>query len=429
MAGGFDSRPKDPTSQPGGPRPKTGLGFGNASLMNTQPPPHVQQPTRPPRNSQPNVPPQPPAPNPGALTTGPGGFMRPPLAPNPFFGLPPSQSTNLFGFPGPRPSEMDKTSQSTNPFGFPGPRPPEMDKTLEEILENSPGLPETPTKTDQKTLDEVYDLVKGAIDDERLLQQFRARVTAARGNKSVEQRKNELRSAIKPWIDAGLRYGGTRRPGLYLPDGTRNPERGPRGARPPPTTAGTGPGGPPPPPPAAAGTGLGGPQRPPAGTGRPPSRPGTNTKGTNVPPPAGGGNRSSTGGGTRSSTGPKLQPPGRRGPQAFGGSLKNQSSGGRKGSSKDTAKSPLSQPPLTTENVQPTTGPPTSTGPSVTGPPQGPPKQTGSRTAGAAWRRRDDLFEANVMDEAGITWSSGEEGVTALPTLESTIDYNTENWE
>lgn len=292
-----------------------------------------------------------------------------------------------------------------------------MDRILEEALEK---LPDTPTKTKQRAINEVHGMVNDAIDDEELLQQFRARVSAVRGDKTVEQRKDELRRAINPWINAGIKYGGTRRPGLYLPDGTRNPARALRGAPgwapPPPPPAGTGP---PPPPPAAAGTG-----------------PGKNPTGTNVPPPAGPGNKSSTGAGTSSSAGPRPPPPGRRGPQILGGSSKNKSSRAGKnqstsrgrGSSRATAKSPLSKAPLTTENVQSTTGPPTGTGPSDTGPPQVPPEQPGSRTAGAGWRRRDDLFEANVMNEAGITWSTGKDIVTALPTLQSTIDYNTDNW-
>lgn len=370
--------------------------------MNTQPPPHVQppgqkpgqQPTQPPGNKAPKVPSQPPAFNSGVLTTGPSNLP----ASDPFTGLRTSQTSNIFNLPGPRPSEMDK------------------------LLENDQKLPETPTKTNQKTLDEVYKLVNFAVDDEELLSQFRSRVSAVQGNKSVKQRKNDLRKAIQPWIDAGLRYGGPRRPGLFLPDGTRNPERAPRDA----------PGDPPPPPPAGTvpagrgatttGTGAatGGPQRQPAGTGKPPSGPAGPPKSTKGPPPAGTG-----------------KPPGRKGPNTTSGLLKSKTSGIRKdsssgrgkGSSKDTAKSPLSQPPITTENVQATAGLSTGTGPSGTGPHQDPPEQTVSGRGGAGWPRRDDLFEDNVMDEAGITSSDGRETVTAVPTLESTIDYDTENWE
>lgn len=321
------------------------------------------------------------------------------MASDPFSGVRKSQSSNIFNLPGPRPSEIDK------------------------LLENDPNLPETPTKTNQKTLDEVHRLVSFAIDDEELLEKFRSRVSAVSGDKTVEQRKNDLRTAIEPWINVGLKYSGEKRPGLYLPDGTRNPERAPRGA----------PGGPPPPPagtvPAGRGattTGTvaatGGPQRPPTGTGKPPSGPAGPPRSTKGPPPAGTGNRSSTGN----------KPPGRKGPNTMSGLLKSQtsgivkdsSSGNRKGSSKDTAKSPLSQPPITTENVQATAGPSTGTGPH-----QDPPEQTVSGRGGAGWLRRDDLFEDTVMDEAGIKWLDGRETVTAVPTLESTIDYDTENWE
>lgn len=288
---------------------------------------------------------------------------------------------------------------------------------MDKILQNSPGLPTTPTKTQQGAINEALERVNDAIDDEELLQQFRARVSAVRGDKTVEQRKDDLRRAINPWINAGIRYGGERRPGLYLPDGTRNPARAARGA---PGWA------PPPPPPAGTGTG----NKSSTGTGN------KSSTGTGNKSSTGAGNKSSTGTGNKSSTGPGPRPPGYRGPQILGGSKnnssrvgKNQPSGSGNRSSKVTVKSPLSKAPLTTENVQSTTGPPTGTGPSDTGPPQVPPKQPGSRTAGAGWRRRDDLFEANVMNEAGITWATGEATVTALPTLQSTIDYNTDNWE
>lgn len=289
----------------------------------------------------------------------PSNFGGPTLAPDPFWGVTAMKNTGIFSGTGISTADQEK------------------------IFEDDPKLADTPTKTSQKTITELENMVGTAVDDEDLLELLKRRVGDAIGRQSVDERKHELRSLVEPWIEAGLSYRGQRRPGLFLDDGTRNPARPPRGA--------TGGAAPPQTVPASTGTATAGPQRPPAGTGKAPKGP-----------------SSSSGKGSSSGI--------NKGPSSTGG----------KGSSKGTPKSPLSGPPMTTDTVDATkAGTTTSTGSSSNaGPPQAPPVQTTSGTGGAGWRRRDDLFEPQVMDAAGITWFSPSEEVSALPSLESTIDYN-----
>lgn len=334
----------------------------------------------------------------------PSSFGGPNLGPDPFWGVTAMQNTGIFSGTGISTADQEK------------------------IFEDDPRLADTPTKTNQKTIIELEDMVGTTVDDEDLLELLKRRVGDAAGRKSVDERKGELRGLVEPWIEAGLSYRGQRRQPLFLEDGTRNPARPPRGAaggRAPPQTVPTSTGT------ATAGTG----NRSSTGTG---TRQSTTTKAL---PPAGTGSRSSTnttrrpGGGTGlisstgtrkgSSSGVTKGPSSSRGKGSSSGIKEGLLSTGGKGSSKGTPKSPLGGPPMTMDTLDATkAGTTTSTGSSNAGPPQAPPVQTTSGTGGAGWRRRDDLFEPQVMDAAGITWFSPSEEVSALPTLESTIDYN-----
>lgn len=380
--------------------PKKGVGFSNVYSMNTLPPspPPVQQrpdrePAQGPPNDGQNVPPPPPGPNQGVLPTGPSNIKRPTLAPPPFSGPKSLLDTGIFSGTGIR------------------------DFDIEDFIDKAK-LPDTPSKTNNQPTDQVQNLVEPGMTDEQLLDVLRRRVDNARGDKTVEQRKDELRESLQPWLRSGLRYKGPRRPGLYLPDGTRNPARPARGAA----------RGPPPPP---SGPKLpANPERPPVDTGNPPSDPKKAPKSTKEPQPTskakksstGTGNKSTTGTGTSSSTGTKAPPPPTtdQEPQNLTGTgkdllsvpKKKSSSGVRKGSTKGNKQpSPLSKPPIRPEDVQDV----------IVNPPTG--------TDGPGWQSRDDLFEAQVMDAAGIEYFIGKDEISALPTLASTIDYNTENWE
>ncbi|KAG6353960.1 hypothetical protein INS49_005218 [Diaporthe citri] len=250
------------------------------------------------------------------------------------------------------------------------------------------------------------------MTDEQLLDVFRRRVDNARGGKTVEERKNELRQSLKPWMDAGLGYRGPKRPGLFLPDGTRNPARPARVTIPAsPGAISTG-----------TGTATAGPGKAPKGTKepQPTSKGNKSSKGTGISSTIGKGNKSSTGTGTSSSTGTKAPPPPKagKGPQPLptgkdllSGTGKVSSPGIRKGSTKSKQPSPLSRPPIRPEDAEEV----------VTDTPTG--------TDGAGWRRRDDLFEAQVMDGADVRFFAKSERISAVPKLASTIDYNTENWE
>lgn len=283
-------------------------------------------------------------------------------------------------------------------------------------------LEDTPSKRNEQTMAELQNLVNVPMSDDKLLEAFRQRANQVRAGKTVEERKNELRASIMPWMDAGRGYRGPRRPGLYLADGTRNPARPARGAAsgPPPVTIPVSPGV------TATGTGTAS-----ADTGKQTAGPEKGQKGTKAPPTTSKGTKSSTGTGisstigkgNKSSTGTKAPPPPpppagkgvqpltHAGKDLLSGKRKDPSSGIRKSSSKDKQPSPLSQPPIRPEDVEEV----------VNATPIG--------TDRAGWRRRDDLFEAQVMDAAGIQFFRAGEEFDALPTLESTIDYNTENWE
>lgn len=402
--------------------PKKKTGFGNVTSMNNQPspPPRVQKrdrrPTQPTRNDRPGVPPQRPEPNQGALSTGPSNSGGPTKAPYPFSGPRALQDTGIFRGTGVSEAEMQK------------------------IFEDDSNTPDTPTKTNQKTISELQNMLETAVNDEDLLQLFQRRLSDVRGGKTIEERKDELRRAVESWIEAGLTYTGPRRPGLYLDDGTRNPARPPRGAA----------GGPPPP------------QTPPSGTGNGPegttpdtpssaykkflAEPGTssttttpagsweeyyNRTGTSPPTPTKAPPTAGTG--KRSSSNTTIPPRGGRGTRPSTGTGKGSPSGISKGPSSNRGKnssSPLRRPPITMATIDSTIADTTTgTGASEAGPPQGPPEQTTSGTGGAGWQRRDDLFEPQVMDAAGITWFPAKEEASALPTLASKIDYNVENWK
>lgn len=291
--------------------------------------------------------------------------------------------------------------------------------------EEAKRLEDTPSKRNEQTMAELQNLVDVPMADDQLLEAFRKRANQVRAGKTVEERKDELRASIRPWMDAGRGYRGPKRPGLYLADGTRNPARPARGAPsgPPPVTIPVSPGV------TATGTGTAS-----ADTGKQAAGPEKGQKGTKAPPTTskgtkssagigisstiGKGNKSSTGTGTSSSTGTKAPPPppppadkGHAGKDLLPGKRKDASSGVRKSSSKDKQPSPLSNPPIRPEDVEEVIN------------------DTPIGTDRAGWRLRDDLFEAQVMDAAGIEFFRGGEKFDALPQLESTIDYNTENWE
>ena len=368
----------------GGKRRRPRPGFSNVYSMNDQPPPP------PPRNDRPNVPPQPPRPDQGTQPPGPrnlggpsqtGGAIQqriPPASP-PVSGVSSLQGTGIFNLTGIGSSEMDK------------------------LLEDDSNMPDTPSRTNEHSIAQLQGIVESAKDDEDLLALFRNRVDNVSQGQTIEERKHALRTSVQPWITSGLSYTGPKRPGLFLADGTRNSDRPPRGA-------GGGPG-----------TATTGSQGPTPGAGNPPSGPVEASTGPKASPPAGGGNKSSTGTGTSSS--------GARRPQSAGGGKKSSTStrpqptaAGKKSTGPGT--SPLRNPPLLADDV-PDPGPETSAANSSG---TGRPDQTDSGWDGPAWYCRDDLFADGVMDAAGITWFPGGENVDALPTLASTIEYNTENW-
>lgn len=374
-----------------GNRPKKGVGFANVYSMNNRPPPKppVQQPAQPPRNDRPNVPPPPPEPKQGGLPAGPNNPRPPPtLAPPPFSG----------------PRLVD-----TGIFSGTGIRHTEIDKWIDE-----PESQKTPSKTDQDK-----NQVDPAVDDAQLMKVFRDRIINARGGKTVEERKNELREAVEPWMEAGLTYSGPKRPGLYLPDGTRNPARPARG-----TTIPASPGKPPSST-AKAPKGTKAPEQPgkvkksSTSTGKKGTeKKGTGKKGTEK---KGTGDKTSTGTGNNPSTGTKAPapPPASKEPKPLpttgkdllSGTGKSSSSGIRKGSKKGNKGSPLSNPPIRPEDLEDVVD------------------DTPTGTDRAGWRRRDDLFDKQVMKAAKVSWFSEGEKPSALPQLPSTIDYNTENWE
>ncbi|KAG8159954.1 hypothetical protein KVR01_010591 [Diaporthe batatas] len=118
---------------------------------------------------------------------------------------------------------------------------------IQRILENDTNLQDTPSRTDRSVsnIERLQQQFKDAADDIVFLEQLRSRVTAASGDKTQQQRKEELHRSVLPWIQSGLEYRGPMRPGLFLDDGTRNPARPPKGSTrrappPPPRTETTG---------------------------------------------------------------------------------------------------------------------------------------------------------------------------------------------
>lgn len=373
--------------------PKKGVGFANVYSMNTQPPPPPpvrqsgRETAKDPRDDRPSVPPPPPGPNQGGLPTEPSNSGGPTLAPPPFSGPSLLQNSGIFGGTGIRPTAIDEIYAQD-----------EKEKRPEDT---------TPSKRNEQNFSELQNLVETpTLDDEQLLKAFTERANQVRAGKTVEELKNELRASVQPWINAGIRYEGLKRPGLYLPDGTRNPARPARGVAGDPSSVTI-----------------------PASPEKRPADPGKGSKATKAPQPTSKGNKSSTGTGKKSSTGTGTSsstgtkepppPPADKGVQPLAttgtgllsGNKKSSSSGIKKGSSKDKQPSPLSQPPTRPEDVEDVIN------------------DTPPATDRAGWPRRDDLFEAHVMDEAGVKFFVGGEKFNALPTLESTIDYNTENWE
>lgn len=292
-------------------------------------------------------------------------------------------------------SDLEKTGI----FSMTGIRPTQ----IEDILKDDTNLPETPSKTNRSTIKQLQNLVSDGIESEELLQRFQDQTKKVRGDKTTEQRKQELRKDVLPWIEIGLNYDGPKRPGLFLEDGTRNPARPPKGSgsRPPPPPPGASPTGP-----GAATTKAGGPKDIKSSSGtKDNTNQGQIRRWTPLPgaaitnPP--GGNKPSSSIKPDSQKGPKLLRP------------------------KGTEKSPLgTQPPLSADDLDaPNPVPSTGTGHSHSGPHV----QTSSETGG--WQARNDLFSREVMDAAGLKIALGSEVVDVLPKLPSSIDYNTENWE
>lgn len=329
--------------------------------------------------------------------------------------------------PAPNPFAGGSLLANTGIFSNSGIRPTQ----IEEYMGNEK-MPETPTKTNSEEFAKLQELVSTASGDQDLLKKFQHRVNDANRNTSAEQRKEELRREVQPWIASGLDYKGTRRAPLYLDDGTRNPERPAKDAGgphppPPPHPAGTAPANPGA---TAAGNGTAhaGPVRPPASTKAPQpvstgnkSSAGTGTKastGTGNKSSTGTGNKASTGTGTSSSTGGAnpSRPSKASNPTTGKGLLsgtRNKNSSVRKNQQTKKGTSPLSKAPMTAEDIEAAVETSTTT------------------TAGrdqSDWESTDNLFEVRVMDQAGITWFTGGEPVVRMPTMPSSIDYNTENW-
>lgn len=290
--------------------------------------------------------------------------------------------------------------ERTGIFGSTGVRPSQ----IEEILRDDPNLPETPSKTNKATVEQLQKLMADGLESEELLQKFKDQSEKARGGMTTEQRKQALRKEVLPWIEVGLNYEGPKRPGLFLDDGTRNPERPPKGSGsgPPPDANPAGP--------AATTTKNGGPKaiNPSSSNKNKASKEKEeNKKSSTLPGPTStnrpGNGKSSSSNGPNSPDGPKLPRP------------------------KGIEKSPLgTQPPLSADDFDVSNpGPSTGTRPSHSGPRI----QTSSETGRAGWQARDDLFNAEVMDAAGLTYALGHEDADTLPEFPSWIDYNTENWE
>lgn len=474
-----------PFSGSGSGGSNTGAGFSNVTSMNTQPPPpSAQQPSQQPAQSYGydpfNVPP-PPVQQPSQQPAQHYGndlfnFPRPPGhipsvlpggtsnlgGPGPGSQLPPDlsglQSTGIFDMTGIHQSDIDDIADDDqlDLLNTPSRKnlPPVAEfQSMVDVTASDLALPDP---TNQFPISELESMVEDAASARALLDQLQSRVDAVGGASTSPQRFNELRNVVNPWINAGMNYTGPKQPGLFLPDGTRNPARPARGAgggggAPPPTTIPATPGANP------TGTGAA------AAGGKGPPAPVKAPSNTQAPPPAGTGNISSkdpakkappkaTGtkgstkdAGTKGSTkGPgkkaTTKPPGKKGssnaptgttrPPAAGKETKStggvtKNSSNRPQSSRPATTSPLSAPPLTATNdndvVQET-----PTRPKVPRPDH--PAQTAPGTGGVGWQRREDLFEPQVMDAAGIEWFGARETVTALPKLASMIDYNTDNW-
>lgn len=270
---------------------------------------------------------------------------------------------------------------------------------IEEMLQDDTDLPDTPSKTDKATIEELQRQVNDAVDDAKLLKEFQQREKAVRGDKTQEQRKQELRRSAQPWIRAGLNYRGPMRPGLFLEDGTRNPER---------------------------------PAKRPNNRSRPGAPSGTGSTGDRGKDPKTtikDSSSTSTGVVTKGTKGGTSKTPGKR--TSSQGSQprrhKKASTGVRP--PKGLGSSPLSGPPLTRGDLGLPDLPAGTGSGSGSGSNADPPAPIPSGTGGASWQVRDDLFQVEVMDAAGITTASNDESVASLPTLPSSIDYNTENWD
>jgi hypothetical protein len=309
-------------------------------------------------------------------------------------------------------------------------------ESIKDVFEQDQNLPETPSKTNKHTLEQLQKLMADAIDDAKLLEKLRAGVEAARGNQTTEQRKKHLRKQVQPWIQTGLKSREIKRAGLFLEDGTRNPDRPQKGSgsRPPPGTR-----------PGAATAGPGGrpsnagkpssdpvkaptvPKAPPAAdpTKKPSSATATKPSGVAKPSSATATNPSGV---TKASSATATNPP--KVTKALSATSTNPPKGGEPSSTTVTtsanipkapttartrekayrapAKSPLGKPPLTADHAE-------LQNPEVRGV--------------AGWQTRDDLFEAEVMEAAGLTLVTGDDPVEPLPQQPSSIDYDTENWE
>lgn len=360
---------------------------------------------------------------------------NPSLSPSP----PPSSSSSVvFVYAPPaapsNPPSDPKKSPARSPFASKGARDSQNrgifsntnvpGSEMERIIQNDTSLPDTPSKTNDDAIARLQQQVRHAVDDAKLLEDLRRREQAVRGNKTQQERKQELRKSTLPWIYSGLKHIGPRRPGLFLEDGTRNPERPRKGSgnRPP-----TGePPQPPPPPPS-----------PPA-ENRPPSNPenknSQNTTSSLVAETAKttvttqtDSSRANKPKATKTSSSSTSRDGGTR-PTTAGGRpptiLRPPTRGG-----KNTPSSPLRNSVTAGDVNVPDPASGTDSVSDADPLAQGIPPQTGLGTGGAPWQARSDLFQAGVMDAAGITAALPSEQVAPLPTLPSSIDYDVENWE
>jgi hypothetical protein len=99
------------------------------------------------------------------------------------------------------------------------------DEELLQLFNSDTDLLDTPTKTNIHALKDLRGMLRDAFTDLELLDKLEALVEKASRGQTEKQRKEQLRKDVEPWIHTGLNYTGPKQQGLFLADGTRNPDR------------------------------------------------------------------------------------------------------------------------------------------------------------------------------------------------------------